>query len=123
MTTQCLIEMEQVGNVQVLKISGKLDALSSHEAEKQVREFIAASEARVLLDFAEVLYMSSAGMRMLLSVYKHVTENSGHLAVCSLADEISGILRMSGFEGVICVYPDRTQALDSFPSTTQSDQE
>lgn len=114
MNTVCIIELEHIGNVQVLKISGKLDAISSHEAEKQARELIQPHRADVLLDFADVHYVSSAGMRMLLSVYKHVLEHTGRLAVCSLADEIRGILKMSGFEGVISVYSDRTKALDSF---------
>ena len=58
------------GDVLILKLSGRLDAVSSPGTEKKVFDYINNGEHKLVMDFGGIDYLSSAGMRMLLSTTK-----------------------------------------------------
>lgn len=113
MTTASRVEVkgERRGDVLLLHIRGRLDALSSESAEKEVFSFLHQGPRNVLLDFTEVNYLSSAGMRMLLAIFKQVKSVSGKLAVCSVEDGVLDVLKMSGFDEVLEVFATQDEAL------------
>jgi anti-sigma B factor antagonist len=51
----------------------------------------------MLLDMSQVLYMSSAGLRMLLSVYRQVTGKAGQVVLIGLAENLEDTMSMTGF--------------------------
>lgn len=108
------VEQEIKGRVLLLRIIGRLDALSSENAEKKLLGLIQKSEPYVLLDFTEVDYLSSAGMRMLLAIFKRIRDSSGKLAVCSVDDGVMDVLKMSGFHEVLDVFATQDEALTRF---------
>lgn len=108
------VKKEHKGDILILRISGRLDALSSEETERMVSKLIANGEHRVLFDFTGVDYLSSAGMRMLLASYKKLKAVSGQMAVCSVGDGVMDILKMSGFDEILNVYSDEEEALKVF---------
>lgn len=114
MRDEVQIEQEKKGHVLLLRIIGRLDALSSESAQQKVLAIIKQGENNVLLDFTEVNYLSSAGMRMLLAIFKHLHEVSGRLAVCSVDDGVMEVLKMSGFDEVFEVFPTQDEALRRF---------
>lgn len=105
---------EKKGNVLVLRIRGRLDAVTSPTAEKKVFECINAGENKLLLDFSGVVYLSSAGMRMLLSTTKKLKTLSGKLVVCSISDNVMDVLKMSGFDHVLDLAKNEDEALRLF---------
>lgn len=105
---------EKKNDVMVLRITGRLDALTSEEADKAVFSVIERGEHRLLLDFTGVTYLSSAGMRVLLSAYKRLKEVKGKVAVCSIEDGVLDVLKMSGFDDVLTVFPNEETALKNF---------
>ncbi|MDP1835895.1 MAG: STAS domain-containing protein [Chlamydiales bacterium] len=108
------IEHEKKGHVLLLRIVGRLDALSSEATEKRIVALITTEESNVLLDFTEVDYLSSAGMRMLLGIFKHIRASAGKLAVCSVDDGVMDVLKMSGFDEVLHVFATEDEALRCF---------
>jgi anti-anti-sigma factor len=105
---------EQKGNVFILRIKGRLDAICSPLAEKRVFEAINEGQNNLLLDMAGVSYLSSAGMRMLLSVTKRLRAMSGKLAICSVASNVVDVLKMSGFDHALHVFKTEDEALKFF---------
>lgn len=108
------IRSERKGAVLLLHLRGRLDVLSSQAAEKQVVSLISKGESNVLLDFTEVDYLSSAGMRMLLSIFRCVQNASGKLAVCSVDDGVMDVLKLSGLDDIVDVYATQDEALSRF---------
>jgi len=102
------------GDVLFLKISGRLDAISSPAAEKKILDHITNGQHKVLLDFSEVDYLSSAGMRLLLRTSKKLKTVSGKLIVCSVTSNVLDVLKMSGFDHVIDLSPNKEEALSKF---------
>ena len=95
------IKEEAKGDILVLRISGRLDAVSSPNAERKVFDYINKGQQKLLIDFSGVDYLSSAGMRMLLSVSKKLKTLTGKLILCSVTLNVMDVLKMSGFDHVL----------------------
>lgn len=108
------LRAEQKGNVYVLRIKGRLDAVTSPLAEKKVFEAINSGQHNLLLDMAGVVYLSSAGMRMLLSITKRLRTMSGKLAICSVTTNVIDVLKMSGFDHTLHLFVTEEEALRYF---------
>ena len=107
-------KLEQKGNVLILRINGRLDAVSSPLAEKKVFEAITEGRSNLIMDMSHVGYLSSAGMRMLLSTTKKLRTMSGKLAVCNVTTSVVDILKMSGFDHALHLFKTEEEALKHF---------
>jgi anti-sigma B factor antagonist/stage II sporulation protein AA (anti-sigma F factor antagonist) len=105
---------ESKGDVLVLRMNGRLDAVSSPNAERKVFDYINNGQHKLLLDFAGIDYLSSAGMRMLLSVTKKLKTLSGKLVLCSVTTNVMDVLKMSGFDHVLELSQTEEDALRKF---------
>ncbi len=87
------------GTTLIVKLKGRLDTITSPELEKKVKDEI--NDVTVLiLDFAELFYISSAGLRVLLSLQNLMnTQNS--IVVRSASAEIKDIFSLTGFGDVL----------------------
>ncbi len=108
------IKEEAKSDVLVLRIGGRLDAISSPKAEHEVFDFINNGQHRLLLDFSGVDYLSSAGMRMLLSVTKKLKTLSGKLVICGVTSNVMDVLKMSGFDHILELVKTEDDALRKF---------
>lgn len=108
------VKMDKRGDVLILRLKGRLDAISSPAAEKKVFECINSGETNLVLDFEGVDYLSSAGMRMLLSTTKKLKGLSGKLVLCSINPNVMDVLKMSGFDHVLELCSDDNEALRKF---------
>ncbi len=95
------IQEERKDDITVLRMKGRLDAVSSPGAEKRVFEYINDGQSNILMNFEGVDYLSSAGMRMLLSTTKKLKTISGKLVICSVNINVLDVLKMSGFDHVL----------------------
>lgn len=95
------IKEDRRGDILVLRLSGRLDAISSPDAETKVFDFINKGQNKLLLDMAGIDYLSSAGMRMLLSVSKKLKTLSGKLVISTVTVNVMDVLKMSGFDHVL----------------------
>lgn len=108
------LKVEQKGDVFILRIRGRLDAVSSPLAEKKIFEAINNGQYNLLLDMSGVSYLSSAGMRMLLSITKRLRTMSGKLAICSVTTNVVDVLKMSGFDHALQLFKTEEEALRHF---------
>jgi anti-sigma B factor antagonist len=90
------INVKPVGQVTVIEISGEIDSNTAPQAQERILP-LAQPEARILLDMSRVEYMSSAGLRMLLSMYRQITRQNGGLVLVGLAEEIKDTMSVTGF--------------------------
>lgn len=95
------IREEKSGDVLILRLKGRLDAISTPGAEKKVFDFINTGQYKLILDFSGIDYISSAGMRMLLSTTKKLKGMSGHLVICNITNNVMDVFKMSGFDHVL----------------------
>ena len=114
MTVGLNVKIEEEQGKTIIRVEGRLDAASSPNLENKLNELINAGKKQLLLDFAKVDYLSSAGMRLLLSVTKKLKTIDGKLNFCSINEEVMEIIKMAGFERILAIYPTEKEALDGF---------
>jgi anti-sigma B factor antagonist len=95
-----IIQKEDNGIVFVT-IKGRLDADSALEAEKTVENALEGNVDRMLFDLGALDYLSSAGLRVLLSAAKEIKRRDGKIVLCSLTEFVKEIFEVSGFESLI----------------------
>jgi anti-sigma B factor antagonist/stage II sporulation protein AA (anti-sigma F factor antagonist) len=108
------IAEEQKGDVLIVTVKGRLDAISSPTAERHVFDLINDGANKLILDLSSVDYLSSAGMRMLLSTTKKLKSQSGKLVLCSVTPNVMDVLKISGFDHVLDIVKTQDEALKKF---------
>lgn len=111
MVSELRIELERVDEKVILRIEGKLDATSTPILEKKINTLIGEGHVLLLLDFTRIDYLSSAGMRLLLSFTKRLKTKKGFLVIFSLHDDVMGIIKMAGFDRILHICSTEQQAL------------
>ena len=107
------VEIEDNGSSSIVRLAGRLDATTSPGLESKTAELMNKQGAKVLLDFARVDYLSSAGMRFLLSATKKINSAGGIVLLCSLSEDVMEIIKMAGFERILKIFPTEAEALKS----------
>lgn len=92
-------ELNQVGNVHVARLQGRLDSANSPELERGLRELTETGGARLLFDLSDLDYISSAGLRVLLLAAKKLraATPAGKLAMAGVHGNVREVFEMSGF--------------------------
>ena len=84
-----------------VKVAGRLDTTTAPELEKELTESIAAAKT-LMLDFAELEYLSSAGLRVILQAQK-IMNRQGELIVRNVNETIMEIFEVTGFVDLLTI--------------------
>ena len=96
----------------VLRVTGRLDTITSPEFEKACQQCISPESRRMVVDFEGVEYISSAGLRAILLAGKTVVAGGGVLGFCGLRGTVKDTLEMVGFCTLFPVYASLEAALE-----------
>lgn len=106
-----LITKEQIDDTIVIHCEGRLDATTTIKLENAINQLIDSKKIRVIVDFNKVDYLSSAGMRLLLSMTKRLKTLNGQLVLCGIHDDVMEIIKMAGFEQILNIYYSQDEAV------------
>lgn len=95
------INIEKENGSTVIKIEGRLDTTTAPELEKAIN---AEGEAlkSLVLDFKGVEYISSAGLRVLLTAQKKMNVQ-GHMELTDVSEAVMDIFEMTGFADILVI--------------------
>jgi stage II sporulation protein AA (anti-sigma F factor antagonist) len=105
------IRTEKTGTVMSVALKGRLDAASSNSTEAEFLRMIDGGERALVIDLAELTYITSLGLAVLLWVAKRMRTVDGKLAVCSLQPAVQQVYEIAGFATIIPVYGTRDDAI------------
>ena len=89
------ITMNRNGNELIVSLEGRLDTLTAPELEEQLEPALDGVE-KLIFDLAELKYISSAGLRVLLTAMQ-VMEEQGEMIVKNVTSEVMEIFEVTGF--------------------------
>lgn len=97
------MNIEKVGmeNVMTLKVSGRLDTTTAPALETAVSEVVGACE-NLVLDFAGLEYISSAGLRVILKAQKTMAAKGG-MKLLHVNETIMEIFEITGFSDILTI--------------------
>ncbi|MDH6343125.1 anti-sigma B factor antagonist [Parabacteroides sp. PFB2-12] len=91
------------GNETVITLSGQLDTLAAVDFEKEIRTVLESDAQAVVLDGAGLTHVSSAGLRLLLTLQKGMTAKKGTLRLTHIKGEIMEIFHITGFSSILTI--------------------
>lgn len=83
-----------------LYIEGRIDTLTSQDLEKEINDELGNFES-LILDFTDVEYISSAGLRVLIATQKKLKEDNIPFIIKNVNDTVNEIFKMSGFDKIL----------------------
>lgn len=104
----------EMDNVTVLRPGERLDSNSSEGFEEVIEQTIEAGKVKIVLDLEEVPFMSSQGLRVILTGVKVAKAAGGKLVVCSSPEAVTKVFDITGVRRLMGVFPSRQDAVNSF---------
>lgn len=95
----------------VFQVKGRIDASSTPELEKRVLHGLERGVRHLVLDFSELEYINSAGLRVLVMSYQRLSPLGGRVIICGVRDYIAEIFDISGYNRIFSMHPDMDRAL------------
>jgi anti-sigma B factor antagonist/stage II sporulation protein AA (anti-sigma F factor antagonist) len=108
------VSEEKHGDFIVLRIEGRVDATTTPQLDKKVNSLIDAAHHKIVLNFANVEYHSSAGMRLLLSATKKLKSLGGKLVLCTPSEDVMEVIKMAGFNHILHIVSSEEKALRDY---------
>ncbi len=106
--------VDEIGAVRAVRISGNLDTQTSPEVQEQLIQLIDNGVTKILVNFEDLNYISSSGLRMLLVAHSRLEGTSGELRICNPNTMVREVFDTSGFSDIFSVYGSQAEALDGF---------
>ncbi|MCK2220662.1 STAS domain-containing protein [Actinomadura sp. ATCC 31491] len=96
------LRQESHGGVNVISMDGRLDSETAPRVQQELQALF-PDDGLVVLDLSRTMYMSSAGLRVLLLVYRQAQRSAVRLALTGLSDDVRAIMDATGFLGFFTV--------------------
>jgi len=89
-------EVKTSGDIKIAVLQGDVDTKSASSVTDDILPLIEEG-SKIILDVNQVEYMSSAGLRMLLSVFRQSEAKNAKLVLVGLSDDIADTMSITGF--------------------------
>lgn len=101
------------GNVNILRITGKLDPFAWRELKDEITALTAGEEQTdLLVDLGGMDFMASSGFRELFLAGKNLARKGRWLAVCSLQGEVKRVFELAKFDTAYPIFENEKSALE-----------
>ena len=107
-----VFEQEKDGKL-VLRPSGRLDSTTSVAFGQNLKIKAESGSSDIVIDFSDLEYISSAGLRTLLEAAKLLKAKEGNLSLCSLNSQVQEVFDISGFSGIFSIHQNLEGACDT----------
>ena len=98
-------------NSLIVNLSGEIDQYAAAQLKETIDVEIENSPRKNLVfDLKEVNMMDSSGIGLIVGRYKLISSRGGKMALCSASETVSKMLKLSGIEKVIKLYPSLNDA-------------
>jgi anti-anti-sigma factor len=95
--------------VNVIRIEGRIDASTAPQFEAKVNEYIEAGRRQLVVEMDGTDFLSSAGVRALISAQKNLKPKGGRLAISQPSQRVMEVIDLAGMRPLFPIY-DNTEA-------------
>lgn len=106
------VEFEDDGDKLIVTLTGELDHHSAEEVRIKIDDKIdRASTSKVIMDFANVNFMDSSGIGVIIGRYKKISMKKGTICIANAKGSVERIFELSGLYKIIKSYKTLDEAL------------
>lgn len=102
------------GEVSVLRIRGYLDAHTAPELEAAFQKLVDEKRCRVIVNFRDLGYISSAGLGVFMGFIEEMRKGGGDIKLTNMSQKIFRVFDLLGFPALYEIREDESHAFESF---------
>lgn len=107
------INVREFKRANVVRVTGRVDASVAAQFEEVLRKQVESGHAHLILEMDSTDYISSAGVRALISAQKALKGRGGAVLLAQPSERVKEVLKMAGLDVLFLSYPDTETALGS----------
>jgi len=108
------INRKAVDEIEIISPCGRLDAYNSSEIETKLNALIDAAKIKLVVSLKELDYISSSGLRVLLTTLKKVRKQHGDICLACLKSNVREVFDTAGFSQLFIITDDEEAAVEKF---------
>lgn len=108
------VSVSGVNDVTLVEVSGRIDSMNASQFGEALLSEIESENVQIVLDLSGVDYMSSAGLREIVSALKKAKRKSGDLRIAEPSERVQEVLEMAGLDTIVRIFPSQTDAVSSY---------
>jgi anti-sigma B factor antagonist len=105
---------KKVGAVDILYLSGRLDAYAANDVEKKLISATEKTPVCLIISMEKLEYISSSGLRVLLASLKKARKQQGDIRLACLQPYVKEVFDVAGFTQLFKVFEQENEAVNSF---------
>ena len=106
-------------NLSVLNVGGFLDAHTAADLENAFQTLVDENRFKILVNFTELSYISSAGLGVFMGYIEQVRSNGGDIKMSNMTPKIFRVFDLLGFPTIYDIFADESEAVSKFGNDAQ----
>lgn len=107
------IQVSDGDGISIIALTGNFDIASAKPFDEELTALADAGNNKIVLDFSEVGFIASTGLRVLLKAAQRVKVDEGALVVCCVGQTVADVFSMTGFDTILAIYETRESAVEA----------
>jgi anti-sigma B factor antagonist len=107
------INVSENNSVTLVEVSGRIDSMNANQLGEALNNEIDKGRLNIVLDLANVEYMSSAGLREIVSALKKV-RGKGDVRLAQPSHRVREVLEMAGLDTIFQIFATQVDAVGSY---------
>jgi anti-anti-sigma factor len=109
------ITLRPTDTCDIVAIKGRIDSYTAPDLSKKLNEITAEQRYKIILEMSDVLFVSSAGLRVLIDIQKTCKKmKQGEVILVNIQPRVYDTLELAGFVPLFKFYTDVSSAIDAF---------
>lgn len=108
------LKIGKIGDVVTINLEGRIDANVAPDIEQKVLSLIIEGSCKLVADLSEVVFISSAGLRALITTLKEAKRKNGDLRLVGVKGHVLEVFDITGFSSIFKIYANVEESVRSF---------
>lgn len=102
------------GDVSIINLKGYLDAHTAPALENNFTQLIDSNRFKIVVNFEELAYISSAGLGVFMAYIEKIRDNKGDIKLSNMTDKVYNIFDLLGFPLLYEIFKSEEDAINRF---------
>jgi anti-anti-sigma factor len=108
------INVQEMKRVDLITVAGRVDSSSAPELEQALEERTGQGRYNLVLEMSGVTYLSSAGLRALVSTLRSCKKRGGDVRIANPSERVQEVMELAGLDVLFDTFDDVTVAVGSY---------
>lgn len=106
--------ISEKGDIRVINLKGYLDAHTAPTLENNFTSLIEDQQYKIVVNFEELAYISSAGLGVFMAYIEKIRDNNGDIKLANMNDKVFNIFDLLGFPLLYEIFKTENEAVNKF---------